>query len=1789
MHSMSKEFYNYISDKLINFFINGDIHIGDKYFIEFDKENQVKELYTSLRECSNNFIDVNANDFSYPSSSGSTYETYSLDIGKKFKVVVADSSSVTVDYLVTLRNAVTDQEDVWKNTVLMVICFESIDSIQKGMKSLQKEGMPLNFRTIAGNLTKELKSSGLSKINREIIKFDLDQKSDDFDSTLWDYEYTLGMINRGEITSDDLKYLQLFSDKGLDESFRSSKIRKRLEDNHKDYEDVFNDHQYDNVEDRLNKRFNDVGTTALKGKNWQDVDYTNVLKYKTKDTLNFEYIPSKEKITLEGLKYWDRPNKESGAGFRKRNIIVFNDELYDKITLELNFSNQIIKGSIAKRSKKYCKKEGNKLIVELQPSLSKASFFKISYTHKQIQKFKFDFNIVVVNVKESFLESIKSCYKLNLSKHLITIIDDDSIDEFSFGVGDNLINKEITTSNEVIDMSMGDNIVVDKNSPVLLLEDSVKFKISLEDYIIPFIIEDASDRPDKIDDLRIWDLKRKNQESFSYNGVKIVQDVNGYYIDDDMKRVLKFEEQIISEGLFSGNINVDDSITEVQLNLSENIKKSYGLILEYFKQFSNFKKGLGYPSLTYIDEKLELLYKNFLKIFNEEIEEIPNDVVLSEHKTKLDLFKIGMFKTNDTVYFSVLSPVNMAYQLEIKRQLSDENVPASVLRRLNNENLIPYIYNDDVLYKPSTNSLSKEWLKYEKDENVSIGSTNKFISKVIDEKLNQFISHFSYLFMGDVNAPIKINVINIKQDKEIVKGVFNFLYKRINKSQKIMPIELNLYNNRQGSYFDKFFGCKDENEFKKHFDINISSRKMVPIDILELIQKSITYYKHSKASDYEYAHISFYKVGAQADVANNDMDEIESGLSLGGLLSDSTAFNTAGGYRIGFGAKNILEENLLINTSINYNELMQNSKHSGEYAYSKHKTIIAKPIAPEEEDIEKLYNKSMWVTFVEPSFGLEYFDRKDNLIIIHYSDQYTSSQKYDTITVTDKNKQYEFLIEKFLDEKNIKINKQDMKNVVSLFNGINGEWLLRIISDYSIISREKLSIISALKYGLALLDHPKLIWIPISMDEILRVAGTIGLNKDDAIFSKKVLTGEFSDDLLFVGLHIDDKINVYYYPIEVKEGFVQSNSKIKAEKQLKKTYELILTQLIKFNDKFRNKFNRNFFMQIALANVQKLHSSGFWNEEQLNLIEEVKPKLLNDDYNVSIGLEEFIKKGAVFAFKKEEAYSSIEFEEDFQIITMPSELAYAGITRDINEMRSDFRNGETEIKSEDLLFNKNLRNISFDESGVSEGSVEEDFLSDDAIEDDISPIEKPSEDEGRKKQSKTKNSVKRKKSPEPVSEQQVIGNIIVDSNGKIIGFVGSSNSQDVGSEDVGEVVDGALDVGSEDVEESVDLEPNDGENIVSNMVSTRDVRILKGTVKSSDKKLYWEYGKAGNRHLFISGKSGYGKTYFLQCLIYEMSKNQIPTLIIDYSNSFTGKELQDSLVEFLGDNLIYYDVKFDGFPLNPFRLLKQQDSFGNLREESYGDVAERVANIFASVYPKLGDVQQPSLTDAIMDCLEEKGVNLSFKDLKNKLISGDSSSKKIAARLNSFTIHNPFKNGEFEWDILDSRKGNVIVIQLSNFDDNIQKIITEMILWDLWNYKLINGSEERPFNVVFDEAQNLNFSGNSPAIKILQQGRKHGWSAWFATLSVESISKKSSFNPVNQPEEVVFFYPVDSYNSILSNFPNNVDKKEWSKKLSQLRKAECICLSKEDIGEKELAPTRPFLIKIDSLEDRMGE
>lgn len=1762
MLSMSKEFYNYISNKLITFFKNETLSFGDKYYLELDEESQVKQLYDSLCDTvnCNNDPEVTLEPFTYSHDGGNEYNTQSILINDSIKIVVANSTNVTMDYLVTLRNAVTEQENEWKNTILFIICNNLIDSIENGMSNLQREGMPLNFKSISDNLEKEVddKRNGISKVDKQIIKFQIEQKNkDNYENTLWDYEDILSLINKGNVDEEDLRRLSLFPDRELSDDLNSRTIRNMIQENYDEYNRVLDDHQYDNCKERLSKHFNETGVTKLNQTNWFAVDFSNIRKYKADKSDSIEYIPNRDKHTLDDkLVYWEKPEAEKGAKLRKRNIIIFNTSNVDKIKLTFNFDKALKQKYILKNSLKYATTSGKKLNVQIPVKSDETTFAKIQYKHNDLTKLKYEFRIAIVDCEEDILNPIKTMYSVNVPKKWIEIINNDTTTQVSFGNGINQIEKEITSSDENIDISLKDTIKISENSPAWIDSDELQFNLVYDSFKIPISITEKNKKTVPVESIRLWDQKRVNEDSFNFNGKRAVQGVESFSVYNDFKRFLEYEKQIVTNKIFHGSIDQNNHIHEEKLNLSDRITETYNRILDFYENMEESSDECGYPSLVYIDSELEELYRDFLETYNEEIEDIADESILSDLPNKYDLSKIGRYTTDHEIYFSSLSPINMAYQLKIKDELNNEQLDNNILKRINDENLVPYIYDEnEELFKPTVDLTAKEWIKYEKDKDVSIGTTNQFISKVIEEKIIQFTTNFSYLFITKKQAPICLNIINIKQDKEIVKGIFNFINNRFikNNNRKIIPVEINIYNNADKSYFDKFFECETAEDFEKEFGIDIKSNDYDTSDILHVIQNNITYYKnHEKPETYAYAHISFYKVGDESQNANGKMSEIETGLLLNGILSDATAYNSKSGYRVGFGTKNLIDENdLLIRTTINTNEIMENSKHNGEYTYHKRNTIIAKPMAPGEEDLEKIYETSNWVTFIEPSFGLEYFDTKKDLIIIHYSDQYTSSSKYDTITVTSKNKEYRKIIKDFLKDKNITVDEENIKNVIRLFNGINGEWLLRIISNYSYYNREKISIISALKYSFTILKHPEIIWIPISMDEILRIAGTVGLSKNDSIFNKSDLSGPMSDDLLMVGIHEDNNSNikVYYYPIEVKEGINEKDVEIKAEKQLENTYNLIIKYC--FNEEehvFRNKFYRNFFMQIALSNFEKLSKLEIWNQNEKEKMDKLKAKLNNDLYTPSIDLEQIIQKGTVFSFKKGSTTLTINNDEDFQIIEMPDEYAYIGVAKTFEEVNDEINKNKFTI--DDKLLLKNYKLEELDEIEVNDITATNLI---DTLENNEKETVKSFEVKNDNKTSinieNTNNTQENQNIHEEVQEKDDTSNITQTTENKNIHI------------------------------ETSELKP------------INEVRALIGTLTSNKRKIYWEYGnsKLSNRHLLILGKSGYGKTYFLQCLIAEMSKQDIPTLIIDYSDAFTTKEIQPELKEYLGeDNLQNYYVKLNKFPLNPFKKYRHEFD-GNYYDESNEDVASRIKSIFDSVY-NLGIIQQDTLRTAIINGLK-KSESMSFDDLKNELIALDTkNAMSVLGQINEFLSFKPFNSDDsFGWSELDERNGKVIIIQLNGYSKDVQKIITEFILWDLWNYKQVNGDVNKPFNVILDEAQNLDFSDNSPCIKILKEGRKFGWSAWLSTQTINSLIKKIGSNPFNIADEKIYFHPVDNTRKIASGFTtDNNEKNYWTEKLNELKKAECVVIGSTKDGTDDLSPSKPYYVSVDSLKSRLS-
>ncbi|MEJ7392379.1 ATP-binding protein [Staphylococcus saprophyticus] len=361
--------------------------------------------------------------------------------------------------------------------------------------------------------------------------------------------------------------------------------------------------------------------------------------------------------------------------------------------------------------------------------------------------------------------------------------------------------------------------------------------------------------------------------------------------------------------------------------------------------------------------------------------------------------------------------------------------------------------------------------------------------------------------------------------------------------------------------------------------------------------------------------------------------------------------------------------------------------------------------------------------------------------------------------------------------------------------------------------------------------------------------------------------------------------------------------------------------------------------------------------------------------------------------------------------------------------------------------------------------------------------------------------------------------------------------------------------------QKLDIEPINNDNKGLNL---EDSRVLLGNIKGSTEQLFWEYGHSNlpNRHLLISGKSGQGKTYFMQCLIYEMSKNKLDSLIVDYTDGFLENHLEKDFLDRLGDKVETKFIFKDKLPINPFRK-NEIDLGGTLVSEENDDIADRVVQIIDFVF-KLGIQQSSLLKESIKNGLDIYGESFTFTKLKHRLLDEDNSNAtSLVGRISKLLDKDPFvyNDNVFSWKKVFNNQGNVNIMQLKGFVPDIQKIITEFLLWDLYNYSERQGDKNSPIPVLLDEMQNLNHKESSPTTKILKEGRKFGWSSWLATQSISSI--KNSGGDIsalfNAAQQIHFAPPEDQIPFISKNIStNNDERRRIEQELSSLNKGECI-------------------------------
>lgn len=1266
---MSDQFYSYLAEKIIDFFRINPLTPGSKYNIQFEKEEEVRELYEKLKD--NTYY----RDYEYKDPKGEVkYNSYQLDFNGVQLIVSATRHDVQPDFLTRLRNMV-GMEIGYETKAILFIHNTTLDSIMGGTESFAKEGMPFHIDSIQKDIKSELEGSSFTEVDKEIINIDLERKKNVLfkdNNSIFEYREVLDILNKGCINREQYKDFGLFYDSKLSE-FEGKELKNRIKDNALYFNRVDEIHNYGNPETQLEKYFEEKGIDKLKGSDWKDVEYKEVKKSVDEKKLikPLEYLSSSQE--------WDKEEGRSKAKSRIRNIIVFNENGSETINLEFSFDDYLKKEYIYKTEGEVeASISGKKLKVTIKDIEGKSNFYKVIYKDEKV---KFEFKIVMLKCNEKYLESIKSRFSLVVKKkeQYISVNTNDSSITFNEFADGNISNYEIDSNNDVINIESDEKLTVKISENFEYENDSdlAMFNLKIGNELVTIGMVGTTEKIVPIEGFKVWKLKREKSSDFKLIGDnKLQHGTREYFTRDEFRRNLELEKQIIDlEGL--SFIDTADGLESIELDLNNDVKKAYCSILEYYR----VSKKL--PSLTYLNDDLKSLYEDFINAYIKSLNNIEEGSYLTQ--SEKNLFRIGTIKRDiedRELVFTSLHPLNIAYQLHLLNCVDDETITDEVLKKFTSTYLLPYIVDEnDKLYIPMEQQHTPEW-KYYVDENLPrYKSSRDFVSKLVNEKIDEFVGHFKYMFEMGNNAPIRINLINTGDSKEILQGIFKYYVKQLksDKAKEVLQMDLFIYSNKNiTNAFEEVAFNENINSLKEIYNLDLKVDHMSEEDVLNLYREKVHFYTKKLEEGIEYAHITFLEMNNEAKKVTSNMDDIPSGIILNGMISGVPSVFLGDSYRTGFGTKYTNKDNKIMNIATKLNAV--NACSAGEPFNSNQCKAISVP-NNSKTILDKIYDASHWITFIDPKVDLNFFKndpKAKDLLIIHYSDQYTTAGGYDAITVTRKSGPYQRVIEEFLTKKGVENAHDYSPAVINMFNAVNGDWLLRLLSSKSHFPKEKISILSAIKLALAEFKKDNIIWVPISLEEVLRVSGGAGLKQSEGFFSAKNLgfdTGVTSDDLLLVGIEtINNEVFVHYYPVEVKIGENNSTYIQKGIEQAKTTKKIFNETLLPDENgdlTSTQKVYRNFLMQLVITSAEKLNLYNVCDEENwIKVIDsDLRRRLLNEEYEISNSFDQSIGKAAVISFKKGVTFNDIRLEDEVMVIEMSEDEGINFITKSVKEIR----------------------------------------------------------------------------------------------------------------------------------------------------------------------------------------------------------------------------------------------------------------------------------------------------------------------------------------------------------------------------------------------------------------------------------------------------------------------------------------------------------------------------------------
>ncbi|GAB1147095.1 MAG: hypothetical protein SwBeaBPW_13850 [Shewanella algae] len=1051
-------------------------------------------------------------------------------------------------------------------------------------------------------------------------------------ATMFGFEALYNAVQDGDLRFDELGMLndpQIALYEG-----QPAQLRRRLAENRSLYEELSFEveHFGEQLEDRLKsfgekfirEHFSDVDS-------WKKVDfqaYLNEIKRNSVQQLMLE-----NEQGSAGMVITARNKSESKAGMRDRHIIIELDAGVDDYELKLSFSgaNNLDKSQFSLKSAKGCKVEhqigtrNNALSgcsATLKAKYQQAPQFFTLKLDRENKSEGYNFRCLVLRKGEFFIEPIKSLFLVEPSKLRLTL----NMDENKLPISQTSTQQvSLTDAKQVV--NNGDYGVVDFED-LANESDEIDFTIQSGENSLCFNVEGAV----ATDSLSLPLLLNRDRfhKLFNddYNGELLYQkgkvnlDNSEFVVPARRIKLLRWEQDFVtnrSVALFdSQSIDVAQLIA-----VDDGLHSAYQLLFDYL---SERKTTLSLASWgAELSGIVSQLVDAFLRFF----EAIPKGGMLSQTQ-KLAL-KIGIVNLDGEEYYSPYHPLLLVYNLYLcqtmQQDKSFKSLPDVTFERLSATGLLPYVFHPTHGF--AYNQRVKEnafWLRSVPQEKSSL----TFVRKLVKEKLDEFQLAFEKLFSGSESS-ILVNAVNQDAAHELFLGLVDYIRTNMDKSA---AIHVNLYDDDLSfNAFDRFAETGNYDELKEWLELNKGKARETADTVIDLLRTRLTYSKFTNAqaesTGQAYAHLTFFRNNNKVDCTSIAIDSMVSGIACDGLLSGEASKSDNGSYLTGFGLKGV-EYNTLPHLkmakyigSLIKPALQPNTPYQGTDA-----VVIAV-----NEDFKTLlkrsYQSSIWTTIIDPKVTLDFFHSNDDVVLIHYSDQYTISASYDAITVTAQTELFERVIQ------------QDEGGRLNEFNAFNGDWLLKMMTCTAKVNKERKGIIGAYKFIVSLLHQSDITWVPLSVGEMIRVAGNIGLSISESDFSCKLngyVKGAISDDVLLVGFKAQQ---MYLLPLEVKTGATPNYQKAITQAKALLRY---MTEDILGNRTVAGKLHRGLFMRQVLMQIDKYRLYDVFNSGYFDALLEDKERWLKGDYELA-GIADY-PQGFVVSHLESDAV----FEPDYQLV-----------------------------------------------------------------------------------------------------------------------------------------------------------------------------------------------------------------------------------------------------------------------------------------------------------------------------------------------------------------------------------------------------------------------------------------------------------------------------------------------------------------------------------------------------------